>query len=65
MDTVWRRICWLKEKSEQREKEKEHGASNFYRREYSALLWAFDYITAHNNQLKESFGKTEQLKGGE
>jgi hypothetical protein len=53
MDILWKRICWVKEKSDQREKELNCRASNLYRREYSALLWAYDYIYNHNKKIEE------------
>lgn len=56
MDQLWKRAEWLREKSEQRDKEFE-SSSNLYRREYSALLWAIDYIYAHNKKLQAQENK--------
>jgi predicted adenine nucleotide alpha hydrolase (AANH) superfamily ATPase len=58
---LWIRAEWLKQKMEQREKEFSN-SSNLYRKEYSATLWAFDYINAHNKKIVES---NEKLGKGE
>lgn len=50
---LWIRAQWLKEKADKRDKESEYGASNLYRKELSATLWAHDYILAHNEKLLE------------
>lgn len=51
LSELWKRAEWLKEKAKKRDDESEYGASNLYRKEYSAILWAHDYILAHNKKL--------------
>ena len=52
---LWNRAEWLRKKSDKRDKEFD-SSSNLYRREYSAILWAYDYITKHNNKIKQENG---------
>ena len=50
---LWRRAEWLKQKAKERD-DRLDSSANLYRREYSAILWAHDYITEHNKKIENS-----------
>jgi len=58
---LWKRCKWLEKKAEERDKEFK-SSSNFYRQEYSAILWAHDYILAHNKKIEEEMGNLLLVK---